>query len=84
MLIIKSNLFNKNTMFLVEETHEYIFEKQGWFITITVVIFVHFFGRYILVNIIVAFMKQDISDTRVRLDREAAIEREQAEELLRD
>ncbi len=60
LLLIQGTLFNKNKFYLVEETIEYVYQRLGWGVAILNIGGIHLFGRYIIINIITAFMKSDI------------------------
>ncbi|CDW72445.1 UNKNOWN [Stylonychia lemnae] len=79
LLFLQGNLFNQNTIYLADETIEYIYERQGWFATIMSVGVIHFFGRYVILNIIIAFMKKDIQDTKMVMIKQQKIEKKIAE-----
>lgn len=79
LLFLQGNLFNRNKVYLADETTEYIYERQGWFATIISVGLIHFFGRYVVLNIIIAFMKKDIQDTKQQMLKQQEIEKLKAE-----
>jgi hypothetical protein len=45
----------------VTETAEYVYEKLGWAASLMNTGIIHLFGRYFIINIIVAFMKKDVT-----------------------
>ena len=65
LLFINGPLFNTNLVYLSNETEEYIYDREEWFITLLSVGFLHFFGKYVIMNILVAFLKKDFSDTQI-------------------
>jgi hypothetical protein len=83
LLLVSGNLYNREKIYLSEETYEYIYERSGWIITLISIGIIHIFGKYILLNIIVALMKKDISETKVIFLKRARLEKQRAEELLR-
>lgn len=64
LLFTQGNLFNRNKLYLADETQEYVFERLGWGAALITMGFLHLFGKYVIQNIIVAFMKKDLTDTR--------------------
>ena len=52
-------MFNKERIMLVNETYEYLYESSGWVITLLSVIVVHLYGKYIIINLVIALMKKD-------------------------
>eukprot|EP00347_Sterkiella_histriomuscorum_P019102 403342941 len=79
LLFLQGNLFNRNKIYLADETIEYVYERQGWFATIFSIGIIHFFGRYVILNIIIAFMKKDIQDTKLQIIKSQALEKIKAE-----
>lgn len=64
LLFIQGALFNKNKLYLAEETMEYVYARIGWAAALFNMGLIHFFGRYVILTIIVAFMKKDIEVAR--------------------
>ena len=52
---------------------------MGWVATIFSIGMIHLFGRYIILNIIVAFMKKDIQDSKIRIKKEKVAEKSRAD-----
>lgn len=46
---------------MVNESIEYVYEKVGWAAALLNIGVIHLFGRYIVITIIVAFVKKDIT-----------------------
>lgn len=61
LLFVQGPLFNKNTFYLQEETLEYVYQRLGWGAVLVNIGVIHFFGRYVIMSIITAFMKKDIN-----------------------
>ncbi len=62
LLFVQGPLFNKNVFYLAQENMEYVYQRVGWGAAIINIGLIHLFGRYIVFNIIVAFMKTDIGN----------------------
>ena len=62
LLFVQGPLVNKNMFYLVQENMEYVYSRVGWGAVIINIGLVHLFGRHIVLNIIVAFMKKDLSE----------------------
>lgn len=45
---------------------------------------IHIFGRYVILNIIVAFMKKDITDTKEKLEKISKLEMSNADEVAKE
>lgn len=61
LLFVQGALFNANKFYVVNESIEYVFEKVGWASALLNMGIIHLFGRYVVITIIVAFMKKDIT-----------------------
>ena len=62
LLFVQGPLINKNEFYLVVENMEYVYARVGWGAVIINIGLVHLFGRHIVMNIIVAFLKKDLSE----------------------
>lgn len=60
LLFVQGALFNANKFYAVSESIEYVFSKSGWASALINIGIIHLFGRYVVINIVVAFMKKDI------------------------
>jgi hypothetical protein len=67
LLLIQGSLFNKNKMYLVEESMEYVYSRIGWAAAMFNMGLIHFFGRYVILTVIVAFMRKDIEVARKKV-----------------
>ena len=57
---------------------------MGWVATIFSIGMIHLFGRYIILNIIVAFMKKDIQDSKIRIKKEKVAEKSRADQAAKN
>ena len=60
ILLFQGSLFNDNVYYLSDETIEYIYQRIGWGAALVNIGLMHLFGKYVILNIIVAFMKNDM------------------------
>ena len=63
LLLISGNLFKIRKVQFSLENLEYVFMRSGWGITLISIAVIHIFGRYMILNMIVALMRKDINDT---------------------
>jgi len=54
---------------------------MGWLLQFIILAVVHFFFRYVLLNIIVALFKQDLENVRIRNHRRRMVELKKEEQL---
>lgn len=79
LLFVQGALFNANKYFVVNESIEYVYEKVGWAAAILNMGVIHLFGRYVVITIIVAFMKKDITAAIHKARQNMVLEKERAE-----
>lgn len=80
ILFVQGALFNANKYFIVNESIEYVYEKVGWAAAMLNMGLIHVFGRYVVVAIIVAFMKKDITAAIQKARQNMLLDKKRAEE----
>ena len=79
LLFVQGALFNSNKYLVVSETIEYVYEKVGWAAALLNIGVIHLFGKYVVITIIVAFLKKDITAAIKKARMNMIAERERAE-----
>ena len=83
LLFVQGALFNANKYFIVNESIEYIYEKVGWAAALLNIGIIHLFGRYVVITIIVAFVKKDITAAILKSKRNLISEKLKAEKRIK-
>lgn len=68
--MLQGSLFNHNIYYLSDETIGYIYQRIGWFAALMNISLMHIFGKYVFINLIVAFMKNDMQMAVKLADKE--------------
>ena len=67
----------------MNESIEYIYEKVGWAAALLNIGIIHLFGRYVVITIIVAFVKKDITAAILKSKRNLISEKLKAEKRIK-
>lgn len=71
LLLLQGSLFQRQSFFLIEETPEEVYQRVGWVAAMFNMGVIHFFGRYIILTVIVAFMCKDIEIVKLKTKKAA-------------